>query len=386
MPKTFRIKTTPGKDQNLHVPIEQDFDQLEILSLKLTQDDVYSKMCADYGVIIGRVLANGGFGIPNAKVSVYIPLDDIDEAHPILSEKYPFKSIEDVTNDGIRYNLLPREKQHCGHTPVGTFPAIEEVLVNDQELDVYKKYYKFTVKTNDSGDYMIWGAPLGQYNVHMDLDLSDMGCYSLTPMDFILQGVPVEEFVSETTYAANENLDKLPQIIKQRKAVEIVPFWGDDELCSIGITRVDYDLRESGVEITPHAVFLGSSFTDAGSRAMTKRCRPRLKQGVLCELKSVPGTIDAIRFTHEMDDNNDPVLEKWYAPSTEQPGAGGAWLVHLPMNLDYVTTDEFGNQVISQDPSEGVATSGKYRMRASPINEAGSGRQRLVASYLIPQY
>ena len=289
MPKTFRIRTTPGKDQNLHLNIEQDFDQLEILSLKLTQDDVYSKMCADYGVIVGRIFANGGFGIPNVKVSVFIPLEDIDENNPILNEKYPFKSIDDTTNDNLRYNLLPRERQHCGHTEVGSFPSIEEVLVNDQELDVYTKYYKFTVKTNDSGDYMIWGAPLGVYNLHMDLDLSDMGCYSLTPMDFILQGVAVEEFVSETEYDANENLDKLPQIVKQRKSVDIVPFWGDDELCSIGITRVDFDLRDSGVEITPHAVLLGSSFTDAGTRAVTKRCRPRLKQVVLCDLKTSPG-------------------------------------------------------------------------------------------------
>ena len=384
MPKTFRIRTTPGLDQNLHLNIEQDFDQLEILSLKLTQDDVYSKMCADYGVIVGRIFANGGFGIPNVKVSVFIPLEDIDENNPILNEKYPFKSIEDTTNDNIRYNLLPRERQHCGHTEVGTFPSIEEVLVNDQELDVYKKYYKFTVKTNDSGDYMIWGAPLGIYNLHMDLDLSDMGCYSLTPMDFILQGVAVEEFVSETEYASNENLDKLPQIVKQRKAVDIVPFWGDDELCSIGITRTDFDLRDSGVEITPHAVLLGSSFTDAGTTAVTKRCKPRLKQGVLCDLKATPGKVETIRMMPQVDDNNDPVLETFKPPSTEQPGAGGAFLVHLPMNLDYIVTDEFGNQVVSQDPSTGIATSGKYRVRVSPINEAGSGRQRLVGSYLIP--
>tara|TARA_R110001583_G_scaffold78667_1_gene213052 strand:+ start:69354 stop:73814 length:4461 start_codon:yes stop_codon:yes gene_type:complete len=384
MPKTFRIRTTPGKDQNLHLNIEQDFDQLEILSLKLTQDDVYSKMCADYGVIVGRIFANGGFGIPNVKVSVFIPLEDIDENNPILNEKYPFKSIDDTTNDNLRYNLLPRERQHCGHTEVGSFPSIEEVLVNDQELDVYKKYYKFTVKTNDSGDYMIWGAPLGVYNLHMDLDLSDMGCYSLTPMDFILQGVAVEEFVSETEYDANENLDKLPQIVKQRKSVDIVPFWGDDELCSIGITRVDFDLRDSGVEITPHAVLLGSSFTDAGTRAVTKRCRPRLKQGVLCDLKTSPGKIDTIRMMPQVDDNNDPVLEKWKPPSTEQPGGSGAFLTHLPMNLDYITTDEFGNQVVSQDPSNGVATSGKYRLRVSPVNESGSGRQRIVGSYLIP--
>ena len=384
MPKTFRIRTTPGQDQNLHVNIEQDFDQLEILSLKLTQDDVYSKMCADYGVIVGRVVANGGFGVPNAKISVFIALDDVDENNPITSQKYPFKSIEDITDENLRYNLLPKDKQHCGHTPVGSFAPIEEVLVNEQELDIYKKYYKFTVKTNDSGDFMVWGAPLGVYNVHMDIDLSDMGCYSLSPMDFIIQGVPVEEFQSETTFAANENLDKLPQIVKQRKAVEIVPFWGDDELCSIGITRVDFDLRESGVEITPHAVFMGSSFTDAGSNAVTKRCRPRLNQGKLCELKSVPGTVEGIRFSNEIDDNNDPVLERWYAPSTEKPGKGGAFLTHIPMNLDYVTTDEFGNQIVSQDPSEGVATSGKYRFRVSPSSENGEGKQRLVGSYLIP--
>ncbi len=140
MPKTFRIRTTPGQDQNLHVNIEQDFDQLEILSLKLTQDDVYSKMCADYGVIVGRVVANGGFGVPNAKISVFIALDDVDENNPITSQKYPFKSIEDITDENLRYNLLPKDKQHCGHTPVGSFAPIEEVLVNEQELDIYKKY------------------------------------------------------------------------------------------------------------------------------------------------------------------------------------------------------------------------------------------------------
>ena len=47
--------------------VEQDFDFLEILSLKLRQEDVYSRFCADYGVVVGRVVANSGFGIPNAR-------------------------------------------------------------------------------------------------------------------------------------------------------------------------------------------------------------------------------------------------------------------------------------------------------------------------------
>ena len=89
MPKSIRIRTQPGKEQNVHVKLEQDFDLLEILSLKMTQDDIYSRMCGDYGVIVGRVLANGGFGIPNAKVSVFIPLTDEDEEDEAIRAIYP---------------------------------------------------------------------------------------------------------------------------------------------------------------------------------------------------------------------------------------------------------------------------------------------------------
>ena len=42
MSNSIRIRTTPlGEDKHLKVKIDQDFDYLEILSLKLTQEDVY---------------------------------------------------------------------------------------------------------------------------------------------------------------------------------------------------------------------------------------------------------------------------------------------------------------------------------------------------------
>ena len=34
MPKSYRIKAQPNEDKNIFVNLEQDFDQLEILSLK----------------------------------------------------------------------------------------------------------------------------------------------------------------------------------------------------------------------------------------------------------------------------------------------------------------------------------------------------------------
>ena len=69
MPKSYRFKTDVGKDKEVRIKIDQDFDFLEILSLKLRQDDVYERFCADFGVVAGRVVANGGFGVPNVKVS-----------------------------------------------------------------------------------------------------------------------------------------------------------------------------------------------------------------------------------------------------------------------------------------------------------------------------
>ena len=40
MPKSIRIRTEPGVDRNINVKIDQDFDSLEILSLKLRQEDL----------------------------------------------------------------------------------------------------------------------------------------------------------------------------------------------------------------------------------------------------------------------------------------------------------------------------------------------------------
>ena len=89
---------------------------------------------------------------------------------------------------------------------------------------------------------MIWGVPLGTQVVHVDLDLSDMGCQSLVPYDLIYEGISEEKFENKYTYMASDNLDALPQIISFDKTVDVYPFWGNEDLCEIGITRTDFDL------------------------------------------------------------------------------------------------------------------------------------------------
>ena len=92
MLKKLRIRTEIGVDKEVTFDLNQDFDLLEILSLNLHQTDVYPKDCSEFGVVCGRVLINGGFGLPNAKISIFIPLDETDEQNPQVKELYPYKT------------------------------------------------------------------------------------------------------------------------------------------------------------------------------------------------------------------------------------------------------------------------------------------------------
>ena len=370
MAKSYRIRTKLGTDQNIRVNIEQDFDFLEILSLKLRQEDIYSQFCADYGVVVGRVVANSGFGIPNAKISIFVPVEEMDLEDPVISALYPYSAPGDKNEDGYRYNLLPYEKQYGGHTPTGTFPTRGDVLSRREVLEIYEKYYKYVVKTNDSGDFMITGVPLGSQKIVMDLDLSDMGCFSLRPQDLIRMNMGSPEQFDGSNFKASENLNALPQIINSVKDIDVTPFWGQEDLCNIGITRTDFDLRDLGIEIQPTSVFMGSIFSDNDSRPIKTNCKPRTEQGDLCNLVTGPGEILAVRQTIDIDENGDPILEQYKLQNGGKViDENGTFVVDVPMNLDYVVTNEYGESVFSNDPSIGVPTKGKYRFKVKYQSE-----------------
>jgi hypothetical protein len=314
MSKTYRIRTEVGVDRQVNIQLEQDFDQLEILSLKVRGEDVYTRMCADYGVIVGRVLANGGYGVPNVKVSVFIPITEEDLNNEIIYDLYPYQSINDVNVDGYRYNLLPYEQQHTGHVPTGTFPSKNDILTNPALIEVYDKYYKFTVKTNGSGDYMIMGVPIGTYTVVMDMDLSDIGPFSLSPQDLIRMGRATADQFDGVNFKSSTNLFELPQILTLNQSVNVQPFWGQPEICQIDITRTDFDLRQSGINISPTAMFMGSLVTNSKDYALPKNCKPPQDLGSLCSLETGPGEIIGVRQTIFQDTEGRPILEQAQFP------------------------------------------------------------------------
>ena len=187
MERKYRIKANVGSDNVLNVNLKQDIDLYEILSLEITKDDInnvkresaYKLFSSDYGVVIGRVLANDAFGVPNARVSVFVSITEQDKLRSDIKNLYPYSFVTDYNKDKIRYNTLPDYNVSECHTPVGTFPSKRYMLDNDSILEVYDKYYKYTTVTNDAGDYMIFGVPTGEQIIHTDIDLSDIGIYLL---------------------------------------------------------------------------------------------------------------------------------------------------------------------------------------------------------------
>jgi hypothetical protein len=386
MPNSYRIRTQLGTNKTIQVKLDQDYEQLEILSLSLFPNDVYTRSCADFGVICGRVFCNRGLGLVNARVAVFIPIEEIDENNPIISTLYPYKSFEDFNEDGYKYNLLPYSQSHSGHVPVGTFPERIDALVNAGVVEVYDKYYKFTAKTNDAGDYMIFGVPTGQYDLFMQVDVSDIGEFSLTPQDLIRLGRATEAQVNGTKFKFSENYSELPQIITLKKVIQVAPFYGQDGICNHYIVRADFDLTsEAQLELRPTSVFIGSLISDQDKRKLKRRCRVPAKQGWLCNLVSGPGQIQTIRQTINTDADGRPVLEQYRLENDGKViDENGTWVVELPMNLDYTYTDEFGERKISLDGSVGVPTRGKYRFKIKWQQSPSLREETKRGYFLVP--
>ena len=384
MLQKHRISTNIGRDQKVTVDLKQEYDLLEILSLKFSQQQVYSSLCSDYGVVCGRVSVNNGFGVPNAKVSIFVQQKDIHVDDPVISTLYPYTTVSDKNDENYRYNLLPLRQQHGGHTPTGTFFDQEDILTREEVLEVYENYYVYTVKTNSSGDFMIWGVPLGQQTIHVDLDLSDIGCFSLRPYDFIKKGTGEDKFERSYSFKSSEDLDGLPQIVSFDEVITVYPFWGNEDLCEIGITRKDFDLSDKDIKIEPISLILASSITDDNGDSVKRNGKIRKKSGYRCNLQTTGGKVECVRYTGKKVYSSSgtelyPELE--YFNITEVIDDDGNVMVALPMNMEFVYTNEFGEEEITNDPNKGIPTTTIARFRFSLNFE---DRKVATAKYLVP--
>lgn len=370
---TYRIRTDIDKDKVLNIKLDRDVKLFEILSLKLNSEDAYKTHDSNYGVIVGRVLANDAFGIPNAKVSIFVKLSDEDALDNDITSIYPYTSVDSQDSEGRRYNLLPDDSNDECYRAVGSFPNKRYVLDNDNVIEIYDKYWKYTTVTNEAGDYMLYGIPVGSQEIHVDLDLSDIGILSQKPRDFYYKGYTPSQFDNANQFKESTNLASLSQIFTQNESVYVYPFWGDSD--NVAITRCDIQIQ---YKFEPTCVFFGSVATDDRNNAIDSVCGGNKNSGMNKYLISNEGTIEMIRKTV------DGLVEEYQIQGNRLIDSDGVFCYQIPMNLDYVGTDEYGNIVPTDNPKKGIPTRTCVRFRFS-LEETGSEAvSHHRAKYLVP--
>jgi hypothetical protein len=421
MEETIKLQVNDiNTSQYVKIHLEQDFDTLNILSLNLTSDKVYTRVTSDYGVLVGKVTLKNGIGVQNAKVSVFIPITTNDLQRNEIIQYYPFQTVNDTFPNGLRYNLLPRVRniKNPSHKAVGTLPHITDFSNFNIFEEIYDKYYKLSAITNEAGDYMIFGIPTGVYQIVMDFDLFDTSSFEITANDLVDQLslnkniTDIKSFLSlnisgntiddtsnipgfiykgngEYDVEVNIDIDKMPNIFHDVKQVNIQSFWGDDN-SNVGICQCDFNID---FKYTPTAVFfgfIGSSpetiAYDANGVVFNQNIQPtRLLQE---EVYSVVGKSDDGRNTgsyypvqdleivvYKMDDTNTIGTRKRIGVY-KTVSCSGYFKITLPMYTDYYTLNEFGNMVPTNNTKIGIPTKGSYCFEMYETNQINYGIRR----------
>jgi hypothetical protein len=404
--KSIRIKTEIG-DKFLNVNLDQTYESLDILSVKVFQKDVYRLFDSDYGIIVGRVNAKG-VGIPNCRVSVFVPIDEDTVTNPLTLDDikkieaaaiYPYETVYDKDVQGKIYNLLPKYSKNrnvngfpeneygIGATPknpVGTFPEKEEILVNETLVYVYDKYYKYTTITNESGDYILTVPANRTYTVNMSCDITDIGRFSTTPALLKLQGFSSNFFTPDgLKINVDIPLENLPNIDIQNKTITVKPLWSQNtDNTNVGINRLDFELVK---KIEPFVTVIGNQFTDKTNQywnypdnvtcndgnspqyiCLGNKTKGKLKTKIFTIKKNV-SEFDADRLNnispnedqqqYNYDYNEDIELLSQFKYGEYQDGNGN-FVYLIACNRNKVITDEIGNLIsVDDDNDKGVFTS-----------------------------
>jgi len=421
------INLNNKNEKVVRVNLEQEFETLDVLSLKITSTDAYRRMCSDFGVIVGRVTLTNGFGVQNAKVTVFVPISADDQERPEITQLYPFTSLTDTYPNGVRYNLLPRVRgANPSHRAVGNFPNINDFVHYPQSVEVFEKYYKYTTITNHAGDYMIFGVPLGKQDVVMDFDVFDTESFDISANDLVQLttvnnaldslGTLISAFGTTTsqtvdpnkipdyTYYGNNNfaveikldISSMPNIFHGQKTINVAPFWGDDNFCDVGITRCDFTVN---FKYTPSAVFFG--YLDSLSGGFTIDSATYKMAQLQDNTKAFPNQPQILATDSSLGymngdiypfQNPKVVVYKLADDGVSRQRTGvyelsvnnGIFRLALPMYEDYYSYNEFGDLLPSKDKKTGIPTKGHYTFEFYENSESWYGRRQPEGWYSNP--
>ena len=130
---------------------------------------------------------------------------------------------------------------------------------------------------------------------------------------------------------------------------------------------------------------MGSLMSSSEKTAVKTSNVSQKQTGDLCKMITGPGEIIGITQTIFQDNYGLPVLKRADLPNGGKLIDGdGVWMFDVPMNNDYVYTNEFGEKVLSEDPNKGIPTTGKYRFKIKWQQSTSISEDYKRGYYIVP--
>ena len=234
---TVFFEDSQYNDYFLNIKLNRSVDVLDTLNIYNVPFNEGTKFTNDTGVLYGKIEAiqviiddSGNklrIPIKNASVGIFNPSDEIP-------------SIGSVDQDGnrIRMNLFDNIKSNDILQSYGSFQSfLTDVKYSpkDVENDTIPPKYKYTSLTNENGEFVLHGIPVGQQTLMVEIDLLKQG---LEPEEVALNFFPY-------SVLDDPNVSNIPHLYFNQFPINIVPSWGEIQT---GYTQVDLaivlDLRK----------------------------------------------------------------------------------------------------------------------------------------------
>src|SRR5687767_11262400 len=100
--KSIRLNVGESGDAFLTLKLDQTYDFIDVLSLKLPVKNLYRTFNSEMGILAGRCLSNNSsVGVENVKISLFIPKDQDNIEQKIANAK------TDIEKYNIKISELP---------------------------------------------------------------------------------------------------------------------------------------------------------------------------------------------------------------------------------------------------------------------------------------
>jgi len=233
---TVFFEESQYNDYFLNVKLNRSIDTLDTLNIYNVPFNEGAKFTNDTGVLYGKIEAiqviiddSGNklrIPIKNASVGIFNPSDEIP-------------SIGSVDQDGNRIRMNLFENLNSNNiTSYGSFQSFltdTKYSPKDVENDTIPPKYKYTSLTNENGEFVLHGVPVGQQTLMVEIDLLKQG---LEPEEVALNFFPYSTL-------DDPNVSNIPHLYFNQFPINIVPSWGEIQT---GYTQVDLaivlDLRK----------------------------------------------------------------------------------------------------------------------------------------------